>query len=192
MERNITNKLEKAAKIAKRLHKFDPKSTEVSNYNEELRMQVSMLGDSKNKKTVEKQIEYVLERMEANKVSPDMTTHSILFDKSLQDNNVDQANVHFRQVAQSMAVERHSEISTQSLGEFFEQSLKVDNFDGLALLADYLEQHSINISNWDMSKFRPALDFYLNHSFDLNRVFTFTRFYMRYVQSSLTGAQCST
>ena len=36
-----------------------------------------------------------------------------------------------------------------------------------------------------MSKFRSALDFYLNHSFDLNKILTFTRFYVASARSAL-------
>jgi hypothetical protein len=36
-----------------------------------------------------------------------------------------------------------------------------------------------------MSKFRSSLDFYLNHNFDLNKLMTFTRFYVQHVQGGL-------
>lgn len=37
-----------------------------------------------------------------------------------------------------------------------------------------------------MSKFRSALDYYLNHSFDLNKLLTFTRFYTHFANSALS------
>ena len=39
-----------------------------------------------------------------------------------------------------------------------------------------------------MSKFRSALDFYLNESFDLNKVLTFIRYDVHFAKSSLVHA----
>lgn len=36
-----------------------------------------------------------------------------------------------------------------------------------------------------MKKFRNAVDFYLNHTFDLNKLLTFTKFYSAYANSSI-------
>ena len=71
------------------------------------------------------------------------------------------------------------------MGHFFEQSLSRDNFNGLAHLATFTEKFEIDISNWPVSKFRPALDFYLNHTPDLNKILTFTRFYTQFVDGAL-------
>ena len=70
------------------------------------------------------------------------------------------------------------------MGHFFEQSLGRDNFNGLAHLATFTEKFEIDISNWPVSKFRPALDFYLNHTPDLNKILTFTRFYTQFVEGA--------
>jgi len=40
-----------------------------------------------------------------------------------------------------------------------------------------MEKNSIDISNWDLNRFRPALDFYLNSSFNIDNVLTFSKFY---------------
>lgn len=80
---------------------------------------------------------------------------------------------------------RYSEVTNEALSRFFEQSLSRDNFNGLAHLAAYAENFNIDISSWQISKFRPALDFYLNHSPDLNKILTFVRFYTQYANSRL-------
>jgi len=61
-----------------------------------------------------------------------------------------------------------------------------DDFEGLANLVGYLENYGIDINDWDMNKFRSALDFYLNHSFDLSKLLTFVRFYVRSAESALS------
>lgn len=78
-----------------------------------------------------------------------------------------------------------SAINTDSLHKFFNESLEKDNFDGLGHLINYLETRNIDITEWDLSKFRSSLDFYLNHSFDVNKIFTFLRFYVRSASSNL-------
>lgn len=42
-----------------------------------------------------------------------------------------------------------------------------------------------------MTRFRSALDFYLNHSFNMNNVLTFTRFYAHHVRSALSQPNLS-
>jgi len=76
-------------------------------------------------------------------------------------------------------------INTKDLENFFEKSLKRDNFDGLGHLANYISKNQIDISRWDIGMFRPALNFYLNDSFNLNKILTFTRFYVHYANSAL-------
>ena len=52
--------------IVDRLEKFNPKSTKISNYNDELRLQLELNG-----KDFESQFNYVLQQIKANGVSPD-------------------------------------------------------------------------------------------------------------------------
>ena len=60
------SKKSKSAKIVERLAKFSPVSTNVSNYNEELRLQLELDG-----KNFDQQIKYVLKSMSENNVKPD-------------------------------------------------------------------------------------------------------------------------
>lgn len=73
------------------------------------------------------------------------------------------------------------------LEKFFNESLKLDNFEGLALLSSYVQKHNIPIDSWNLSKFRSALDFYLNHSFDLSKLLTFTKFFSKYLQDKVAA-----
>lgn len=77
-------------------------------------------------------------------------------------------------------------IDSSLLKKFYEISLSRDNFEGLAHLITYLERKNIDISGWKITKFRSAVDFYLNHSFSLNHIFTFTRFYVHHANCSLS------
>ena len=123
--------------------------------------------------------------MESNGVKADITTHSLLFKKNVLLERLDEATVNLHRVNQLSSFGRYSEIQSETLGHFFEQSLSRDNFNGLAHLATFTEEFEIDISNWQINKFRPALDFYLNHTLDLNKILTFTRFYTQFVNSAL-------
>jgi hypothetical protein len=59
MEQNITKKVAKAAHIAKRIDKFDPKSKHASNYNEELRMQLGYLKLKSSKKSIQNLLDQI-------------------------------------------------------------------------------------------------------------------------------------
>ena len=52
-------------------------------------------------------------------------------------------------------------------------------------MVNYIENRNIDISNWEMDRFRSGLDFYLNHAFNISKVLTFTRFYVHHVSSAL-------
>jgi len=74
-------------------------------------------------------------------------------------------------------------ISQASLEKFFEQSLKRDNFDGIALLANYCEANSVPIGDWNLSRFRTAINHYMNVDFNLSKVMIFSKFYKLYYSS---------
>jgi hypothetical protein len=78
-----------------------------------------------------------------------------------------------------------SKIDVKDLETFYEKSLLVDNFDGLGHLMNYVQLKNVDVSSWNVSKFRPALDYYLNHSFDINKILTFLRFYVAFAQGNL-------
>lgn len=177
--------------MLQRLDEFNPQSKDVKNYNDELRLHVSLLTQHKTMTRSRRiaqaahQIKFVLDQMESNGVKADIATHSLLFTKNVLLERLDEATVNLHRVNQLSSIGRYSEIQGETLGHFFEQSLSRDNFNGLAHLATFTEKFEIDISNWQISKFRPALDFYLNHTPDLNKILTFTRFYTQFVNGAL-------
>jgi len=74
-------KVEAAFKIAAQLDKFDPKSKDVKNFNDELSMQIGQLlktsNGSANEASVLKQIEFVTKQMEKNKVKANDSTNAL-------------------------------------------------------------------------------------------------------------------
>ena len=122
--------------------------------------------------------------MKKNGVRPDAQTSALLFSKNLHFNNIYQANLNLAEVLNSPH-QYFSLIKVNDLKTFFEQSLNRDNFDGLGHLANYIERNHIDISRWEIGRFRSALDFYLNHTFDINKILTFTRFYIHYANCAL-------
>jgi ATP-dependent Lon protease len=49
----------------------------------------------------------------------------------------------------------------------------------------------VSTAHWKLGKFRSALDFYLNHSFDLSKVLTFVRYYTRHLSDRLDSVTIS-
>jgi len=70
-----------------------------------------------------------------------------------------------------------SPVDTALLRQFFEQSVSSDNFHGLGFLMSYLEKFRVDISEWNLSVFKRALDFHLNERFHLNSVLIVSKFY---------------
>jgi len=106
----------------------------------------------------------------------------------MKDQDLDQATINLKKLVESKVVYSHSPVKVSDLNQFFEKSLAKDNFDGLAHLASYIERYQIDISRWEVSRFRSAIDFYLNHSFDINKILTFSRYYMRFANSKLQSS----
>jgi hypothetical protein len=77
------------------------------------------------------------------------------------------------------------------LEKFFKVSLKSDNFSGLGHLINYIEKFRVDIGSWNMERFKPALDFYLNSSFNMSNIMIFTKFYTNHHQSRLAKANAS-
>ena len=61
--------------------------------------------------------------------------------------------------------------------QYFELSIKQDNFDGIAYLVNYTNHHGVGIGSWNLSAFRKAMDYYINTNFNLNKVMIFMKFY---------------
>lgn len=64
--------------------------------------------------------------------------------------------------------------------QFYTQSLKSDNFAGLAHLLTYVEKYGVDISSWNLGSFKSALDFHLNQRPNINNVLIFTKYYTYY------------
>jgi hypothetical protein len=112
---------------------------------------------------------------------------AILFEKSVIVNENEEGNKYLSSLRTRMSGSPHSPIDPNTLRRFFEQSLQSDNFNGLALLANYVDQYQVDIADWNLNKFRSALDYYLNHSVDLNNLLTFIRFYTKYISDHLNN-----
>lgn len=54
------------------------------------------------------------------------------------------------------------DINENNLKDFFEKSLKSSNKKGLSLLINYLERNEVDISDWEIQRFRQSLDENLN------------------------------
>ena len=106
----------------------------------------------------------------------------------MKDQDLDQATINLKKLVDSRVVYSHSPVKVSDLNQFFEKSLAKDNFDGLAHLASYIERYQVDISKWEVSRFRSAIDFYLNHSFDINKILTFSRYYMMFAKSKLQSS----
>ena len=192
MEKRISQKVDAAAAIAKRINKFDPTSRNISNYNEELQMQHQTLKSEAEKtdKTLNlEQVKFITSQMKINNVKPDVETHAHMFNIALEAGNIQEANLYLKKVYEHSKVNAFSPITTDQLNSFYNKSIARDNFEGLAYLINYLETQNISIASWDIGKFRSSIDFYLNHSFDLNKIFTFTRFYTHFANCKLESLQ---
>ena len=64
-EKSVSTQIQKMMNATQRIQDFNPKSKDVENYNEELRMLVANMEDGDN---VSSQVKYVLEAMEHNSV----------------------------------------------------------------------------------------------------------------------------
>jgi len=109
-----------------------------------------------------------------------------MFAIAMSQGNIENASVMLKKVQQNGT---QAIIASSRLEDFFEQCLKIDNFDGLAYLADYVEGNNVDTTAWDLNRFRSALNFYLNHSFNLNKIMTFTRFYVHQAKLALAKEQ---
>lgn len=74
-------------------------------------------------------------------------------------------------------------ILPEMLEKFFEQSLRSDNIDGVAYLAHYCELNDVDVSGWDINRFRSALNHYMNVDYNLSKLLTFTKFHNLYYSS---------
>ena len=77
--------------MAERILKFDASSKNVENYNEELKMLVSVKAESS-------QFKYVLDQMAKNKVEASVETFSHLFHRTVNEGQLEEANLNLKKV----------------------------------------------------------------------------------------------
>ena len=64
-------KRDKVSMVIDRLEKFDPNSSRIQNYNDELKLQIELLSSKdtkKNQATIDSQFTFILSQMEVNGV----------------------------------------------------------------------------------------------------------------------------
>ena len=175
--------------VLKSIKKFKPNSQDASNYDNELRVLINNFKSQDKKKPTQlsKQVSFIEQKMASNNVKPTFATLGYLAQKSMILGETDKATHYLKQLVSRRHQFEKSPIPTEELHGFFSTCLSEDNFDGLAHLVNLLDHCKVNINAWDMTQFGSALDFYLNHTFDLNKLFTFMRFYHRYVDGSIAS-----
>ena len=67
-----------------------------------------------------------------------------------------------RQILSESKQNQFSVVDPQFLNQFYAQSLKSNNFNGLGHLMTYLEKYGIDISAWNINSFKGPLEFNLN------------------------------
>lgn len=181
--------LAKADAIIRGFRHFDKNSKHIEHFNDQLMIQFSILENQsitaeRHNSTV-KQLGYVSSLMRTNNVLPDFRTHALRFSIAVNLENLEDSTQALK-MAQQTGYAGYQPLANKTLESFFSQSVKLDNFDGLAYLASYCETHNIDVSGWNMDRFRSAVDFYLNHAFNLNKILTFTRFYVHRAKGSIS------
>lgn len=126
--------------------------------------------------------------MRSKNLKKSVDFNSRLFEYAVLSNNLKLANSVIRDL--SKEVSGSCPIDPQFLQRFYENSLKKDNFDGVAYLTNYCENHSVDVTQWNLSSFHSALDYYLNVNFNISKLMIFTKFYtLFYTQSARTVLQ---
>lgn len=155
-------------------------------FNKELRTQLSLHKSKTNlDAALKEKTGFLVRKMAENNVAYDQETHSLLFMRDSILGDLELANEHLYKMLTSTQKSPYSLLSAADLTPFYTKSLKTDNFDGLAHLINYVEQNDISIHEWDITRFRSALNFYLNHSFDISKLLTFVRYYVAFGDSCL-------
>lgn len=154
---------------------------DIESYNHELSMLLEhyrLLGDEKalKKEFIEK-MTYVVELMHKHNVPKNFMTKARLFEFAAASRNNEYANQMLRQLTLDTSGYPYSLIESSTLQQFYSQSLSSDNFNGLGHLLTYIEKFGVDISQWSLGKFKSALEFYLNHKFNLTNILIFTKYY---------------
>lgn len=186
MEDKITSKKKLKEEVFQSLEKFDASSRSVDVFNKELRTQLELhKAQTLKDAALQQKTAFLVDKMAENNVGYDQETHSLLFMRDATLGDLELANEHLYEMLTSTQKSPYSLLDSSDLAPFFTKSLKSDNFDGLAHLINYVEQNDISIHEWDITRFRSALNFYLNHSFDISKLLTFVRYYVAFGDSCL-------
>lgn len=186
MEDKISSKKKLKEEVFKSLEKFDGSSRSVDVFNRELRTQIELHKSNTLKDAdLKKKTSFLVGKMAENGVVHDQETHSLLFMRDSILGDLEHANEHLYKMLTATQKSPYSLLDASDLTAFYSKSLKTDNFDGLAHLINYVEQNNISIHEWDITRFRSAVNFYLNHSFDISKLLTFVRYYVAFGDSCL-------
>lgn len=71
-------------------------------------------------------------------------------------------------------------INHSQCNKIFELCLKKDHFRGLGVLMNYIEQRKLQILNFDLSKFRPSMEFYQNDRYSVTNILIYLKYYTYY------------
>ena len=127
-----------------------------------------------------KQIEYVLQSLLENKVMMTNGLKARACEYAIMKGNLEIANNYVSDLSNQSSTSHL--VNEEYLKEFYLKSLKWDNLDGIAHLVNYSRAHEVSLHDYKLNSFRPALDYYLNKKFNLNKIMTFLKFYGRFYQ----------
>jgi hypothetical protein len=159
-------------------------------YNHELNVLINhyKVADDRNlrKEFVDK-MSYVIQMIRKNGAQKNAHTNARLFEFGVITGNADFANQNLKQIVSISRTERpiFSLIDPSMLNQFYEKSLLQNNFNGLGHMMTYLEQYKLDISEWNLAKFKTPLDFNLNVKPNLSNILIFTKYYTYFHQGRL-------
>lgn len=127
---------------------------------------------------------YVAQLIQKNGALKNAQTNARLFEFAVVSGNADFANQNIKQLVSLSSNDRprYSLIDPAMLNQFYEKSLLQNNFNGLGHMMTYLEQYNLDISEWNLAKFKTPLDFNLNVKPNLSNVLIFTKYYTYFHQ----------
>ena len=131
---------------------------------------------------------YVIQLIQKNGAQKNALTNARVFEFSVISGNADLANQNLKQLVSLSSNDRpvFSLIDPSMLNQFYEKSLLNNNFSGLGHMMTYLEQYKLDISEWNLAKFKTPLDFNLNVKPNISNVLIFTKYYTYFHQCRMT------
>ena len=157
-EQNLSSKAGKDAikkeiafltKLSEETYKFDPASTDVEQYELQLKLlslQGLLLEDSKLPAHL-KQFDYILTQLDSNDIDHTPTIKARLFEYCVLSDNLSLANDQLSKLARDYTLAL-SPIDSRYLTEFFSRSVSDDNIDGVAHLVNYASRYDIDLGDF--------------------------------------------